>query len=141
MGMEGRELVFRPRGAGRFVQAAFLSIWLVAWAIGEAFALFLLGHGIWALWTGSPAMGQDGAPGLGRCPGGRQLPRRLVELVDTRWRDGHGGVAASGLGETSHTGVARSARADPPTGPLDHHAAACFAETFGGSTSRPIGLS
>ena len=65
MGMDGRELVFRPRGAGRFVQVAFLSIWLVAWAIGEAFALFLLGHGIWALWTGSPAMGHDEPLGWG----------------------------------------------------------------------------
>jgi hypothetical protein len=65
MGMEGRELVFRPRGAGRFVQAAFLSIWLVAWAVGEAFALFLLGHGIWALWTGSPAMGHAEPLGWG----------------------------------------------------------------------------
>ncbi len=65
MGMEGRELLFRPRGAGRFVQVAFLSIWLVAWAIGEAFALFLLGHGIWALWTGSPAMGQGEPLGWG----------------------------------------------------------------------------
>lgn len=65
MGMKGRELVFRPRGAGRFVQVAFLSIWLVAWAIGEAFALFLLGHGIWALWTGSPAMGHDEPLGWG----------------------------------------------------------------------------
>jgi hypothetical protein len=65
MAMDGRELVFRPRGAGRFVQVAFLSIWLVAWAIGEAFALFLLGHGIWALWTGSPAMGHDESLGWG----------------------------------------------------------------------------
>jgi hypothetical protein len=65
MGMDGRELVFRPRGAGRFVQVAFLSIWLVAWAVGETFALFLLGHGIWALWTGSPAMGQEEPLGWG----------------------------------------------------------------------------
>jgi len=65
MGMEGRELVFRPRGAGRFAQVAFLYIWLVAWAIGEAFALFLLGHGIWALWTGSPAMGHEEPLGWG----------------------------------------------------------------------------
>ena len=57
--------MFRPRRAGRVVQVAFLSIWLVARAVGEAFALFLLGHGIWALSTGSPAVGQEEPLGWG----------------------------------------------------------------------------
>ncbi len=35
---------FRPRGAGRFVVAGFLTFWLCGWAAGELFAL-------WFLWT------------------------------------------------------------------------------------------
>jgi hypothetical protein len=48
---------FRPRGAGRFVGAGFLSLWLCGWAVGEAFALLLIGNGIDALVTGRPAVG------------------------------------------------------------------------------------
>jgi hypothetical protein len=63
------EFIFRPRDRGRFSGAAFLCLWLCVWALGEAFALFVLGHGIWALLTGRPAAGADEplrmAPALG----------------------------------------------------------------------------
>ncbi len=51
------EFVFRPRGLGRIPGALFLALWLSMWAVGEAFALFILGHGVWSLLTGSPAFG------------------------------------------------------------------------------------
>ena len=54
---ENLRLRFRPRGAGRFLSAGFLTVWLCGWAVGEGFALLLLGNGIYALVTGSPAMG------------------------------------------------------------------------------------
>lgn len=53
------EFIFRPRGFGRFPSALFLFLWLCAWAVGEAFALFILGHGIWAWMTGAPLFGSD----------------------------------------------------------------------------------
>ncbi|MCU0520638.1 MAG: hypothetical protein MUF84_08105 [Anaerolineae bacterium] len=53
------EFIFRPRGYGRFPAALFLSLWYCGWAAGEAFALFVLGQGIWALLTGRPAIGSD----------------------------------------------------------------------------------
>lgn len=34
----GWQVTLRPRGAGRFVVAAFLGFWLCGWAVGEAFA-------------------------------------------------------------------------------------------------------
>ena len=40
------EFIFRPRGAGRFGNAAFLMLWLCFWAVGEALALFFIGEGI-----------------------------------------------------------------------------------------------
>ena len=63
------EFVFRPHGYGRFPAALFLSLWLCGWTVGEAFALFVLGQGIWALLTGRPVIGSDEsvrmAPALG----------------------------------------------------------------------------
>ena len=56
---EGFVMRFRPRGAGRFVGAAFLLVWLCGWAGGEAFALFVIGYGIYSLVTGRPAFGSD----------------------------------------------------------------------------------
>lgn len=53
------EIRFRPRGAGRFVEAVFLSVWLCGWAAGEAFALFMIGHGIYSLVTGRPSFGSN----------------------------------------------------------------------------------
>jgi hypothetical protein len=57
----GLEATLHPRGPGRFVGAAFLLVWLAGWLIGEAFALWILGVGAWALVTGQP-------PGPGRDP-------------------------------------------------------------------------
>jgi hypothetical protein len=56
---------FRPRGFGRFVGAAFLSVWLCGWAGAEALALFVIGYGIYWLVTGRPAFGSDQAIPLG----------------------------------------------------------------------------
>jgi hypothetical protein len=57
----GVEVQLRPTGAGRYFDGTFLGLWLVGWAAGEAFALWLLGTGAWALLTGRP-------PGAGREP-------------------------------------------------------------------------
>lgn len=54
-----REFRFRPRGCLRFVEAGFLSLWMCGWAAGEAFALFILGQGLWSLLTGRPLIGSD----------------------------------------------------------------------------------
>lgn len=59
--MAGLEARLRPTGAGRFGGAVFLALWLVFWAAGEAFALWILLWGGWALFTGQP-------PGPGRAP-------------------------------------------------------------------------
>jgi hypothetical protein len=53
------ELCFRPQGVGRFFSAAFLLVWLCGWAVGEAFALFLLFNGLVALLTGHPPPGKN----------------------------------------------------------------------------------
>jgi len=60
-GGAAHEFVFRPRGRGRFVGIAFLALWSCLWAVAEALVLFVLGHGLWSLLTGSPAFG-TGAP-------------------------------------------------------------------------------
>ena len=39
---DGEEIVLRPEGCLRFLNAAFLSFWLCGWAVGEAVALVLL---------------------------------------------------------------------------------------------------
>ena len=52
-------LRFRPRGAGRFGGAVFLSVWLCGWAVGEAFALAVLGGGVYSLVTGRAVMGAE----------------------------------------------------------------------------------
>ncbi len=51
------DLRFRPRGAGRFVGAGFLLVWLCGWAAGELFALAMLFGGLIALVTGQPPLG------------------------------------------------------------------------------------
>jgi hypothetical protein len=51
----GLEMVLRPRGAGRFFGAAFLSFWLCGWVVGEAFAVWILYHVARALLSGTPA--------------------------------------------------------------------------------------
>ena len=57
----GLEARLRSRGASRFFSAAFLIVWLSFWAVGEAFVLWFLGVGAWALITGRP-------PEAGRAP-------------------------------------------------------------------------
>lgn len=47
----GFEARLKSRGLGRFVDAAFLSVWLVFWAAGEAFVFWILGVGAWSLLT------------------------------------------------------------------------------------------
>jgi hypothetical protein len=50
-------ITLEPRGAGRFFTAGFLLFWLCGWAIGEGFALWILGNGAAALMTGTPLKG------------------------------------------------------------------------------------
>jgi hypothetical protein len=50
----GLEAELRITGIGRFFGVAFLGFWLVGWAVGEAFALWILGVGAWSLLTGQP---------------------------------------------------------------------------------------
>ena len=57
----GLEAELRIAGFGRFFGAAFLAVWLAGWAVGEAFALWILGVGAWSLLTGQP-------PEVGRAP-------------------------------------------------------------------------
>src|SRR5688572_29573937 len=52
--LDGWELRLLPRGPGRFVGAVFLIVWLSGWAVGEAFALWILVKGVIALVTGQP---------------------------------------------------------------------------------------
>ncbi len=51
---EGWVVRLKPRGASRFLSAAFLAFWLCGWAIGESFALWILVKGGYALLTGTP---------------------------------------------------------------------------------------
>jgi hypothetical protein len=55
--MEGLEVRLRPRGVGRFVTAAFLSVWLCGWTAGEGFALYMLYGMARAALTGEPMRG------------------------------------------------------------------------------------
>ncbi len=55
----------RPHGAGRFVSAAFLSVWLCGWAIGEAIVGWIVGKGIHALMTGEPLSRDGSTPAAG----------------------------------------------------------------------------
>jgi hypothetical protein len=52
---EGLEVRLRPRGIGRFVTAAFLSVWLCGWTAGEGFALYILYGMGRAFVTGDPS--------------------------------------------------------------------------------------
>ena len=55
------EFPLRPRGAGRFVSAAFLVVWLCGWLVGESLAVWLLVRGTVAVITGRP-LGSSGDP-------------------------------------------------------------------------------
>jgi hypothetical protein len=52
--IEGWRLTLKSTGAGRYASAAFLAFWLCGWAVGEAFALWMLIRGAIALLTGAP---------------------------------------------------------------------------------------
>jgi len=45
----GWEARFKRSGYGRWFDAAFLAVWLIFWAVGAGFALWLLGMGAWSL--------------------------------------------------------------------------------------------
>jgi len=47
--IEGDSVTLRATGFGRYVEAAFLGVWLVFWAAGEAFALAVVGSMLAAL--------------------------------------------------------------------------------------------
>ena len=51
---EGWVVRLKPRGASRFISAAFLAFWLCGWAIGEGLVLWILVKGGYALLTGTP---------------------------------------------------------------------------------------
>jgi len=50
----GFEAHLRITGISRFFGAAFLAVWLAGWAVGEAFALWLLSAGARSILTGHP---------------------------------------------------------------------------------------
>ena len=50
----GYEARLHRRGVGRYVNAAFLGLWLCGWLLGECFALGALIWGSFALLTGHP---------------------------------------------------------------------------------------
>jgi hypothetical protein len=52
--MAGLEAELTSRGVERFGGAAFLSLWLCFWVVGEVLAVGLLVAGAWALVTGQP---------------------------------------------------------------------------------------
>jgi hypothetical protein len=47
-------VILHPRGAGRFVAAAFLLFWLCGWAFGECSAVWILAYGAVALMSREP---------------------------------------------------------------------------------------
>lgn len=56
--MDSLDLRFRPSGAGRWLEACFLSVWLLGWALGELFVLALLGQGLLVVLQGRSLPGQ-----------------------------------------------------------------------------------
>ena len=62
---QGQQVRLRPHGAGRFVSAAFMSVWLCGWAIGEAIVGWIVGKGIHALATGEPLSRDGSTPAAG----------------------------------------------------------------------------
>lgn len=56
------ELRFRPTGWGRWLEAVFLSVWLLVWAAGEAFALAGVGALAWTLFSGRAIPNQPDSP-------------------------------------------------------------------------------
>jgi hypothetical protein len=52
--LPGWRISLRPHGCSRYVNGAFLAVWLCGWGAGEAFALWMLVRGAIALLTGNP---------------------------------------------------------------------------------------
>ena len=73
---EGIETTLSVTGFGRFLGAAFIGVWLTFWAVGEAFALWLLAKGAWALLTGEPP-----EPGRSPLSAEEALPIGLFLLI------------------------------------------------------------
>ena len=48
--VEGDCVALHPTGVGRYVEALFLGMWIVFWAIGEAFVLAVVGRLPDAIW-------------------------------------------------------------------------------------------
>jgi hypothetical protein len=61
IGLQGRQVRLKPRGAGRFFASGFLIFWLCGWAAGEVLALWVLVRGAISLITGE-ALGSEGGP-------------------------------------------------------------------------------
>jgi hypothetical protein len=76
-GPEGAVFTLRPRGAGRWVAAGFLTIWLCGWALGELFAgaalLALLAQGLGLDADAIPGFKFDGGASGGAIPIGAFL--------------------------------------------------------------------
>lgn len=73
---EGLEVRLSNAGFGRFIGAAFLGFWLLFWAAGEGFALWMLAKGAWALITGEPP-----EPGRGPLDAQGAVPIGLFLLI------------------------------------------------------------
>ena len=71
--VEGDSVTLRATGVGRYVEAAFLGVWIVGWAIGEAFALAVLGSMLAALFgfLRDSELTRLGRSVLERAPGSR----------------------------------------------------------------------
>jgi len=69
--VEGDSVTLRASGVGRYVEAAFLAVWILAWAIGELFALAVLGSMLAALFGFLPdgELTRLGRSVLERAPG------------------------------------------------------------------------
>ncbi|MCP9816552.1 hypothetical protein KBY76_07685 [Synechococcus sp. GreenBA-s] len=68
----GLSFRFRPCGAGRYAEAAFLGVWLVGWLLAETIVLGLLGAGARSLLLGLPLAGSSlpASPGPALAIGG-----------------------------------------------------------------------
>jgi hypothetical protein len=113
---------FTPCGVGRFVEAAFLAVWLCGWAVGEILALTFLGAGLFTLVTGRPALGSAQPVTLGPALGiggfllvwlafwtlgGVMAIRELLRAV---WAEDHLALGHGGLRLSRRLGPFRSIR-------------------------------